>query len=764
MSKNTDLMSDDFEADARMHIEKIEAAFLDVNALKNSPDLINAVFRAVHSLKGTAGFFSFEKIVAVAHELENVFSLMKSGRLAIDEHLADSAMAAADCLTRLIDSRGKDDGEDITEIVERLGKYSEQDQRADEIVVPFSLDSEKVINGNNIFYININFNRGLGKYYKNPEFLTDGIIAVAKILEVIVEHNDERRFISPNPETLTEIINGAVSEYDTFDLEMMVDSVLTLDLLSAATEIDISDIYVLKSRSVSESMAAADKKADSVSRPLVYGQPGDFSLRIDVTKINALMDLSNEMILARNRLLAVAPKRSPEIMTALSDIDLIASLMQDRIMKARMQPIGTVFGKFPRVIRDTAKSLGKDISVEIKGEGVMLDKYLLDSLTDPITQIVRNSADHGIEFPNRRVSLGKPSVGKITLSAYTGDGYAVVEVSDDGGGIDVNALKQKALENGTATKKEISAMSENEVYALMFRPGISTAKQITNISGRGVGMDIVKTNIEKLGGLIEISSEFGKGTTMRLKAPLALSVITALIIRIDDIRYAVPEQNIVRISRSPGIYTTAAMSEIAARMKIGAPSFYGFKESPKYLIMKSGGRKFALAVDEAVETTETIISPLPSFFKNCPCYSGAAVLGDGGAVMVLDASGIAGIMEIKPSEEVPDDVRYKDELQIDAVVFKYCGRNYSADIDKIARITVVSADKIREKNGFFYADAVRIVSPNDFAPINKAVSGDKNKRYLIALKRGASGFLADEIVYENNGSESIRKAAYNEDV
>jgi len=743
----------DFEAEAKAHIEKIESAFLEAESLKNSPEMINDVFRAAHSLKGTAGFFSYKKIVDVTHELESIFTLIKNGKLEIDDDIIDLSLMCVDCLNEILNNGDAD----ITDVLNALGRYTGGEtsfgKEADKVGgIPFDISTDRVKHGENVFYINMNFNRSLGKYYKNPDFFTGNVYSVAEVIAVII--GDEKTVKEPERGDLTAKISLAVTKYDTFDLKMLVDSVLTRELLSAATEIDKDRIQIIdNSRKTGES----EYKKNTLSR---QSRGEVFTLRVDVSKINSLMNLSNEMILARNRLLSEAANYK-ELAPALRDVDLLTSEIQEKVMQARMQPASSVLNKFPRIIRDTAKSLGKEISAEIISGDVMLDKYMLDALIDPITQLVKNAADHGVESVEKRISLGKPPNGRITLGAYMRDGHAVVEITDDGAGIDAEALKKKAAETNTASESEIAAMSESEVFSLMFKPGISTAKEITNISGRGVGMDIVKTNIEKLGGNIEISSEYGMSTSIRLITPLTLTVIRTLIIIIGGIRYAVPETNVEKIVRVRGtrpeirlngrIIPTFAMGEIAAR--INPDCEYAGEErnsAVKYTVIKARDRSFALLTDAAAETAETLISPLPVFFGNCPCYSGATVLGDGNAVMILDADGIAALMNVALNRTYEtDNGDGADDGQIHYVSFK-CpgGKIHNIEIRKVSRIESIDAHFIKEKKGGVYAEiygkSIRVISPDDFKPLKK-FAGGLAKYCLVSLETGG-GFIAEKVL------------------
>jgi two-component system chemotaxis sensor kinase CheA len=414
----------------------------------------------------------------------------------------------------------------------------------------------------------------------------------------------------------------------------------------------------------------------------------------------------------------------------------------------------------------------------------------LEALTDPITQIVKNSADHGLESAEQRAALGKPENGTITLAAYTRDDSAIIEVADDGGGIDTGTLKQKALELGIVTEEELSSLPDNEIYDLVFEPGVSTSKEITNLSGRGFGMNIVKTNIEKLGGSIEIESELGKGTLVRLLMPLTLSVIRALIVSIDSIQYAVPELNIERIVRISSetaakriervnkslvlvldgrIIPIVTIKEIETKAKELEPL------SPdeilersrcagvvKCLVLKAGGKNFAILIDNAIDTEQILVKPLPIFLQNCPCYSNVTVLGNGKAVTVLNAESIMRYMGLDDIEkevaemlsaeikaEGEDAESEKSEKQI--IIFNCSGPEYFAvEVEDVLRIEAIDPKDIQEIGAGFFVNiagkTMRVVRPEDLAPVIKQSYTDK-KLYVLTLKNSSSplGLLAKRV-------------------
>jgi len=538
---------------------------------------------------------------------------------------------------------------------------------------------------------------------------------------------------------------------------------------------------------------ASSKAADKSSK---------FSIRLDISTINGLVDLANEMILTRNQLYStIADYRDTidDLAPILHNLNRLTSEIQEKVMYTRMQPINVIFNKFPRIIHDTAKMLDKNIAVEIIKDDVTLDKYMLESLTDPITQIVKNSADHGIEDALKRIKAGKPEKGIISLNAYMQDGSAIIEIIDDGAGIDKDKLTNKALERGVVTEEELSVMDDNEIFGLMFEPGISTAETITNLSGRGVGMDIVKTNIEKLGGSIYIESELGIGTVVRLNMPITLSVTRSLIVTIDSITYAIPEISIERIVRvwsdkdtrhlervndslvlslDGQVIPVVTMSEITAKsLGMPPPSAESLlikahqTDVIKCLIIRVLNKSFALLIDDALEIEQILVKPLPIYLQNCLCYSNVTVLGSGKAVTVLNAEGIIELMDIENiDKEIADELlqkeadkenKVKDSNEKQFIIFKCSGTEYFAvETKDISRIEVVSQNDIQEIGTANFInianETIRVLRPEAYAPVRKRAYSSE-KLYMLTLKNSNShlGLLVGKVIDKIEGDFTL---------
>ncbi|MCL2721370.1 MAG: chemotaxis protein CheA [Treponema sp.] len=819
----------DFITEAKTHINIIETAFVESPSIADDFGLLKIIFRAAHSLKGTAGFFSLSKIVTVSHELESIFSRIMNGSLNIDDELTDKMLQGVDCLKALVDNMQNDDGINIDSLVDTLRKYSGVKDtehinvgfNSSKIPVNFrNNETEEFLKnaagfGHKIYYININFNKNLGNYFEKPGEMIANILSIGSIAEVIIRKNADN--YNPQPaEVLTEKdcivvknteatvahLDKILSKCKNSILEILATSILDLDLFSAAAIINKNNICLLHFDASKQIKPAAESGQSFLK---TAKNDDAISIRVDISVINGLMDMANEMVLIRNQLFSAMSgytKIIPGIAPVLFDVSRLTSEVHEKIMFLRMQPIGVIFAKFPRIIRDTAKSLGKEIAVEILRDDVTLDRYLLEALNDPITQIVKNSAAHGLETSEKRLESGKPVKGKITLTSYMRDEFAIVEITDDGAGIDIDAIKQKALEMDLTSTEELSSMTQKDIINFIFETGVSTSKQITKISGRGFGMDIVKNNIEKLGGSIEVDSEKGKGTTVRLIMPITLSVIKALIVTIDSIFYAIPDLNIERIVRiskekvsrriervnksnvlilDERIIPVVSMKEIELKVK-GQNNKNFIPADPdeilekashggiiKCLLLKAGVKNFALLIDDAVDAEQILVKNIPVFLQNCPCHSNVTVLGNGNAVTILDTEGIIRYMGLDDIQKEAiekfssslkkEEEQYSDTKQV--VIFMCSGPEYFAvEMEKIARIEIINSNDIQEIGGGHFVNiadkTIQIVRPEDYMPVVKQNYTEK-KLYVLTFKKSNStiGFLIKKVIDKVNGAFTL---------
>ncbi|PAW85461.1 MAG: histidine kinase [Pedosphaera sp. Tous-C6FEB] len=386
----------------------------------------------------------------------------------------------------------------------------------------------------------------------------------------------------------------------------------------------------------------------------------DTAVRVDVAQLDRLMNLVGELVLARNQMIQhITASRNATLLTVSQRLSHITTELQEGVMKTRMQPIGSVWTKFPRVVRDVAHELGKDVRLDMQGKETELDRTLIEAIKDPLTHVIRNAIDHGLEAPEVRTAAGKPAQGQLLLRAFHEGGQVNIEVRDDGAGINLDRVRAKAVEKGLLTAENAAKLTERESLELIFLPGLSTAAKLSNISGRGVGMDVVKTNIERVGGSVDVQSQVGTGTALRIKIPLTLAIIPALLVTSGGQRFAIPQVSLLELVRlEPGSGTgtiESVFNSLVYRLRgqllpvvclnrvlgLGADDAPLAERSGNLVVLQADGRQFGLVVDEVNDTEEIVVKPLGKQLKHLEAFAGATIMGDGQVALILDVMGLA---------------------------------------------------------------------------------------------------------------------------
>lgn len=837
----------EFVDEAKSHIDKVEAALLQQEVLNSDPELINDVFRAVHSIKGTAGFFGLKKIVSLAHAMENVFGEMRGGRLTVTEPMVEVLLGSNDCIRELVDDVFTSEEKDVSQWERELNRLLETGdtdkpgEAPEERMVLVGdnqrrfcfegaicqLLKEGLKHGHSVYEVKLRFIRDLLNYNEGPVKLFNKMDALGMVVEAVTDHTAIN--------SLDDVLDAAEQGSKDVHLGIVVTTVLERELFAGALGIPQDKVAVLQVEAGDAPQGGVEQPAPPKETPPAESSPEkayenqpvsqvaapkpepavphlklDDSIRVHVSILNDLLDMAGEMVLGRNQLLRTLEayrKTIPGLAPILQNIDRLTTGVQEKIMQTRMQPVGNVFNKFPRIIRDISKSLGKEIDLSIEGEDVELDKSIIEALTDPLTHLVRNAADHGIEKADIRQQSGKPRNGRIDLRAFHEGGYVNIDITDDGRGMDVEKLKKVAISKEVVTSSELERMTDAEILKLIFRPGFSTAEKVSDLSGRGVGMDVVKTNIEKLGGSIEIFTSKGQGTTIRLMLPLTLAIIQSLIVEVEGNRFALPQVNlkeIVRIKEGdtvnrieflhdaevlrlrgrllPIVHLADVLNitrtfvhpvtgeRLPERRKwLGDGRNYGDAapsvdmdrrdESLKVtrvLVLKIGNRMFGLVVDSIIGREETLVKPLPVYLKECICYSGVTILGDGKTAMIIDPEGIIRLADLQFREE--NDQLNDDNLSESRAVeyqnlllFKCSGNETLAlDLALVARIEEIGADKIESVGDkefiTFNGTSLRVIRPEDYLPISRR-DAKPAKYYVIIPKLVAHpiGILIEKI-------------------
>ena len=784
----------EFVDEAKNHVEKVEAALVNKETLTDE-DTIHTIFRAVHSIKGTAGFFGLKNIVSIAHAMENIFGQVREERFALNDNHIDVLLTANDCLKDMITDVFSSEEQVLTEFLTSLDSITDHEQDtitlSGENQTDFNLkglNSKKVkaglAHGQNLYEVRFKMNQDLLDYQEGPMKLFLRIESVGTLVDTLTDHS---RITS-----LDDVLTVLEGETKDIYLWMLVITVLERELFAQVIDIPVENVRTIKVKKqekeqiIKEKTEKEETQKKEIKKEVTPKESiVEDNIRVHVSILNDLINMASEMVLGRNQLLQTLEnyrKTIPGITPILQNIDRLTSGMQEKIMQTRMQPLGNVFNKFPRIIRDISKSLSKDIVLTIEGEEVELDKSMIEGLTDPLTHLIRNAADHGIESEENRQKAGKTSKGTIMLKAYHESGYVHIDVIDDGKGIEIENIKKKALEKELLNKSQLDKLSEQEMLKLIFKPGFSTAERITDVSGRGVGMDVVKTNIEKLGGYIEIFTKVGEGTTIRLMLPLTLAILQSLIVEVEGERFALAQVNIkeiVKIKKGDDtrkiefvndsqvlrlrgkLLPIVHLADVLGMNKATTISERAeMQESLRVFVLKIGSRRFGVLVDTVIGSEEILVKPLPVYLKDAVCYSGVTIMGDGKIAMILDAEGIIKESKLKFIEEKSTltvqqeiDASQMNETQ-NILLFKCSGNEtFAIDLSMIARIEEIKREDIECVGDKMYikhlGSSLRVIRPEEYLSVNKNVAFSE-KLYVIIPKlvRHPIGIIAEK-VYDN---------------
>lgn len=496
----------------------------------------------------------------------------------------------------------------------------------------------------------------------------------------------------------------------------------------------------------------------------------DSSVRVDVDLLDNLVDLVGELVLTRNQIMQrTGSADDPELARASQRLDLVASELQESVMQTRMQPIGQVWSKMPRVVRDLSHQLGREVELVMEGHETELDRSLLEAIKDPLTHLVRNSLDHGIERPEDRLANGKAAKGTLSLRAFHESGQVVVEITDDGKGIDPERIGAFALERGVVTRDQLARMDSREVLGLIFRPGFSTAAEVSNISGRGVGMDVVRTNIERIGGSVDVTSEVGRGTTTRVRIPLTLAIIPALVVGEGGERYAIPQANLVELVRLEGEDLRRQVVDLAGgpvlRLRgkllplVALAEALGVtpeeSEALTVVVLQSDDVRFGLCVSAVHDTQEIVVKPIGRQLKGLQTYAGATIMGDGRVALILDVAGVASGAGIGPTQpDVVDTRAVVSEDHTTLLVLEIAdGRRAALPLAAVARLEEFDRSRV-ERSG-----AAEVVQYRDgILPLVRLATAiglpdtsDRSEQVSVVVHEtadahGAVGIVIDRVV------------------
>lgn len=696
-----------FLDETKEHLQNLNTRILELEADPEATDTINEIFRAAHSLKGMAGTMGYKRMQTLTHDMENVFSEVRNGNIKVQPEMIDVLFRCLDALEEYTDNiqntadEGTNDNEELIRQLNDIlngssaAKPAEEKKPETAAAAPAAQETG-VEKWNDIALDDAQINvikeaQKLGKkvYGLNVCIQENCILKAARAFLVF-------KAVEELAEIIISVPSAQDVEDEKFDRDftLIVLSDAELDAIIKAAE-DVSEIekvtgapFVLENNShykaaaESEKAPAAEKTADSeaaapavaaaASQPAVKAASApaktdakkqapakpvvNRTVRVDIEKLDSLMNLVSELIIAKNSLVSVSSQDQTNMNSAFNEqieyLEQVTTNLHESVMKVRMVPIESVVNKFPRMIRDLSKKLDKKLELYMSGEETELDRTVVDEIGDPLMHLLRNSADHGIESAEVRAQRGKPAVGSIFLDAYQDGNNVVIEVRDDGNGIDTEAVRAKAVERGTVTPEQAANMTEKEIINLLFLPSFSTAKQVTDVSGRGVGLDVVRSKIESLSGEVEVKSKLGEGSTWTIRLPLTLAIIQALMVVVGDEKYAISLGSIQTLEDiSPADIKLVQNKEvinlrgqviplIRLNKVLDIESKKSKDENLIVVIVKKGDRMAGLVIDELIGQQEIVIKSLGKYIKQCKFISGATILGDGEIALILDANAL----------------------------------------------------------------------------------------------------------------------------
>ena len=686
---------EDFLVEAFEMIEEMDQDLVELEANPDDLELLNKIFRVAHTIKGSGSFLNFDKLTRLTHHMEAVLDKARKGEFKITPSIMDVVLESVDAMKAILEYI-RDNGDDSAPDVD---------------IEPIVAKLDALVNGN--------FEEGASSQPSQEEETKEEeshIVGNIDLNEITLDNVDEIDLDSLSPEELDSVLEKLVEERNKHEEKEeegnKEESNKEENKEEKSEEKKEEPKAPAESKSTSPAQSSSSKDVakkeeakKEVKKHLISTK--EQTIRVDVKRLDQLMNLIGELVLAKNRLIKIyndaeeryeGEKFLEELNQVVSSISIVTTDLQIAVMKTRMLPIGKVFNKFPRLVRDLSRELGKKIRLIIEGEETELDKSIIEEIGDPLVHMIRNAIDHGIEPPEERVKKGKPEEGTVWLKAYNEGNQIVIEIKDDGNGMDPEKLKAKAIEKGVITETEANNMSDKEAFMLIFRPGFSTAEKVTSVSGRGVGMDVVKTNIEKLNGIIEVDSVLGQGSTFKLKIPLTLAIIQALLVASQEDLFAVPLSNVIETVRieEQDIYTIEGKSVLKLRDEVlplvnMADVFEIEKilEPGKYLyvvVLGLGATKIGLIIDRFIGQEEIVIKSLGEFLKGVNGIAGATIRGDGRVTLIVDVGSLMrlakethnkklvtdSLKEAKKKKEKPSDynVLIVDDSAMDRKIMK----------------------------------------------------------------------------------------------
>jgi two-component system, chemotaxis family, sensor kinase CheA len=834
-----DLLSE-FLTETNESIDNLDVEIVRLEQDPNDPDLLSGIFRLVHTIKGTCGFLGLPRLESVAHAGENILVKFRDGELSVTPDAVTLILESLDAIKSLLaalaetetEPEGDDsdliarlnamaNGETVTAsapvvpegvaeeaaepeplpaVAEIASEVAPDDDDSEEIstpVVPSGKPLIELVGG--ISAVDAAVEIFYRKIMKEPEIASfcDGaemMILQGRQVEFFVAllGGPDNRTEDDNPAhkplamlPLSEDQFEAVVGFLTASLAELEVSQEGIDGVVAAYRGEREKFLAAEAVKEAEARARAAKDEEKTGETKKNDTPLVQSIRVNVDLLENLMTMVSELVLSRNQLLQMVRKyEDSEFTTPLQRLSLITTDLQEGVMKTRMQQIGSAWSKLPRIIRDLSIDLDKKIELEMIGADTELDRQVLEMIKDPLTHMVRNSGDHGIEGPAERKAAGKTEHGTIRLNAYHEGGHIIIEIADDGRGINLEKVTEKAILNGVATAEEIELMSPKQIYQFIFKAGFSTAEKVTNVSGRGVGMDVVRTNIEKIGGHVELQSEPGKGSKFIVKIPLTLAIVSALIVDAGGERFAIPqlsvnelvrvsgesEHRIESVNGTPVLRLRDRLLPLVALTKLmdletpddgdpenaATPGGKRTNDDETFIVVcHAGTADYGIIVDQVFESEEIVVKPVTPVLREIDVFSGNTILGDGSVIMILDPNGIADSFgeAMVNAGETQDDAaqraREKAAAERTAILI------FRADSDEpravplalVARLEEIDVNTIEETNGTLVVQYRGKLMPL-IAVSDSFKRVEEGRQHVVVFSEGerSMGLMVDEII------------------
>ena len=691
-----------FLDESKEHLQSLNTEILNLEQDSENENTVNEIFRAAHSLKGMAGTMGYKRMQALTHDMENVFSEVRAGNIKVKSNMIDILFQCLDALEEYLNKiqetgdEGTNDNEPLIKLLNGLLEVKEntaaapageaKKEKKEEAAKTVSADAGELrLEESQIHVLEEAMNQGKNAYFLMVRVQESCILKAARAFLVFKALEDLGEVIESDPpvqdiedekfelefslvfvtdESLEKVLAAVrnVSEIESAEGEKLERSDLAesaaREAAAAAKNDQNADLPAQQKTQTTDrsgqpavgSVMKANDKKPQVTKPVV-----NRTVRVDIEKLDVLMNLVSELIIAKNSLVSASGGEKGDNVNFNEQIEYLESVttnLHESVMKVRMVPIESVVNKFPRMIRDLSKKLNKKMELYMTGEETELDRTVVDEIGDPLMHLLRNAADHGLESAEIRKQKGKPEVGSVFLDAYQDGNNVVIEVKDDGAGIDVEGVKAAAIEKGVITADQAETMNEQEIIGLLFHAGFSTSKVVSDVSGRGVGLDVVKSKIEALSGEVEVKSKRGVGSTWTIRLPLTLAIIQALMVDVGGEKYAISLGSIETIEDvTPGDIKTVQNKEVIHLRGIVIPiirlsdvlniaSKKNREDNMTVVIVRKGDRLSGLVVDELMGQQEIVIKSLGRYITKCKVVSGATILGDGEVALILDTNAL----------------------------------------------------------------------------------------------------------------------------